>query len=131
MPRHRLASAARLAVLLVALVASPAFAATSSTSTGQISVAQVMDMLDRADGDRHAGQLLQAYLGGLGESAGVLLNATDAKGKAYVTCSKPMALNAGLVRDVLANGAPDNKRWGETAATPLIVSALVSMAGCR
>ena len=75
--------------------------------------------------------LLHAYLGGVGESAGVLLNATDAKGKAYVTCSKPMALNAGLVRDVLANGAPDSKRWAETAATPLIVSAMVSMAGCR
>ena len=131
MPHPRLALAARLAVLLVALAVSPAFAATPSTSTGQISVAQVMDMLDRADGDRQAGQLLHAYLGGVGESAGVLLNATDAKGRAYVTCSKPMALNAGLVRDVLANGAPDSKRWGETAATPLIVSAMVTRAGCR
>lgn len=120
-----------LAALLVALASAPAMAATPSTSNGQISVAQVMEMLDRADGDKHAGQLVQAYLGGLGESAGVLLSATNANGKAYVPCSKPMALNAGLVRDVLANGAPNRKSWGETAATPLIVNALVSMAGCR
>lgn len=119
-----------LALLLVAATA-PAIAATASTSKGQISVAQVMQMLDRAGSDKHAGQLLSAYLGGVGESAGVLLNATDAKGKPYVTCSKPMALDAGLVRDVLANGAPNTKSWGETAATPLLVNALVSMAGCR
>ncbi|KQV09162.1 hypothetical protein [Devosia sp. Root105] len=119
-----------LALLLVA-TAAPALAATASTSKGQISVAQVMQMLDRAGSDQHAGQLLQAYLGGVGESAGVLLNATDAKGKPYVSCSKPMALNAGLVRDVLANGAPNAKSWGETAATPLLVNALVSMADCR
>jgi len=119
-----------LALLLVAVTA-PAIAATSSTSKGQISVAQVMQMLDRARSDQHAGQLLQAYLGGVGESAGVLLNATDAKGKPYVSCSKPMALNAGLVSDVLANGAPNAKSWGETAATPLLVNALVSMADCR
>lgn len=118
-----------LALLLAA--AAPAMAATSSTSKGQISVAQVMEMLDRADSDTHAGQLVYAYLGGIGESAGVLLNATDAKGKAYVRCSKPMALDARLVRDVLSNGAPDSKSWGETAATPLIVSALVNMAGCH
>jgi hypothetical protein len=119
-----------LALLLVA-VTGPAIAATASTSKGQISVAQVMEMLDRADTDKHAGQLLYAYLGGVGESAGVLLNATDAKGKPYVTCSKPMALDATLVRDVLSNGAPSAKSWGETAATPLLVNALVSMAGCR
>ncbi|KQW86004.1 hypothetical protein ASC89_02770 [Devosia sp. Root413D1] len=127
MPRIRLSL---LALLLVAVTA-PAIAATSSTSKGQISVAQVMQMLDRAGSDQHAGQLLQAYLGGVGESAGVLLNATDAKGKPYVSCSKPMALNAGLVRDVLANGAPNAESWGETAATPLLVNALVSMADCR
>lgn len=119
-----------LALLLVATTV-PAMAATASTSKGQISVAQVMQMLDRAGSDKYAGQLLSAYLGGVGESAGVLLNAADSKGKRYVTCSKPMALDAGLVRDVLANGAPNTKSWGETAATPLLVNALVDMAGCR
>lgn len=119
-----------LALLLVTATA-PAMAATASTSKGQISVAQVMQMLDRAGSDKQAGQLLSAYLGGVGEAAGVLLNAADARGKRYVTCSKPMALDAGLVRDVLANGAPNTKSWGETAATPLLVNALVDMAGCR
>ncbi|MBN9362417.1 MULTISPECIES: chlorophyllide reductase [unclassified Devosia] len=127
MPRIR---SSLIALLLIA-AAAPAIAATPSTSKGQISVAQVMEMLDRAGTDKQAGQLLYAYLGGVGESAGVLLNATDAKGKPYVTCSKPMGLDAGLVRDVLTNGAPNNKSWGETAATPLLVNALVSLAGCR
>ena len=118
MPRIR---SSLIALLLIA-AAAPAIAATPSTSKGQISVAQVMEMLDRAGTDKQAGQLLYAYLGGVGESAGVLLNATDAKGKPYVTCSKPMGLT---------NGAPNNKSWGETAATPLLVNALVSLAGCR
>ncbi|WP_280138953.1 hypothetical protein [Devosia insulae] len=42
-----------------------------------------------------------------------------------------MLINAGLVRDVLANGAPNAKSWGETAATRLLVNALVNMASCR
>ena len=116
MPRIR---SSLIALLLIA-AAAPAIAATPSTSKGQISVAQVMEMLDRAGTDKQAGQLLYAYLGGV-----------DAKGKPYVTCSKPMGLDAGLVRDVLTNGAPNNKSWGETAATPLLVNALVSLAGCR
>lgn len=119
-----------VAGLLVA-VTLPAVAATSSTSGGRISVAQVMDILDRAGSDGHAAQLLQAYLGGLGESAGVLISATDATGKPYVTCERSMALDAGLVKKVLAKAAPDKRSWGETAATPLIVNALVTRAGCH
>lgn len=118
-------------ILLFALSAAPALAATPSTSTGQISVAQVMDVVSRAGSDGDAAMLLAAYLGGLGETAGVLLSATDAAGKPYVTCERSMALDAKLVSAVLKKAAPDKASWSETAATPLIVSALVSRAGCR
>lgn len=125
----RCLAAATLA--LAAVAALPAQAAMPSTTTGQISVAQVMDVLERAGNDGDAALLLGAYLGGLGETANVLLSATDAEGKRYVTCERSMALDSGLVRSMLKKAAPDRAVWGETPATPLIVSALVSRAGCR
>ena len=126
MPIRRLA-----ATVLLAFAVAPAMAETPSTSTGRVSVAQVMDALDRAGSDDKAAQLLTAYLAGLGESAGILLSATNAEGKPYVTCERPVALDDKLVRAVLKKAAPDKAIWTETAATPLIVSALVSRAGCR
>lgn len=121
----------RSLTLVLALMAAPALAATPSTSTGQISVAQVMDVIDRSGSDGDAAMLLAAYLGGLGETAGILLSATDSSGKRYVTCERSMALDAGLVTAVLRKAAPDKGSWTETPATPLIVSALVDRAGCR
>ena len=118
-------------IVILTLSAMPALAATPSTSSGQISVAQVMDVVSRVDSDANSAMLLAAYLGGLGETAGVLLSATDATGKPYVTCERSMALDAKLVSSVLKKAAPDKASWPETAATPLIVSALVSRAGCR
>lgn len=126
MPIRRVAVA-----VLIAFAVAPAVAETPSTSTGRVSVAQVMDALDRAGSDDQAAQLLTAYLAGVGESAGVLLSATDAKGKPFVTCERPVALDDKLVRTVLKKAAPDKAIWTETPATPLIVSALVSRAGCR
>jgi len=126
-PIRRLAAA----TLLTAAFAVPAMAETSSTSTGQVSVAQVMDALDRSGSEDKAKQLLTAYLAGLGETAGIMLSATNAEGKPYVTCERAMVLDDKLVRVVLKKAAPDKARWTETAATPLIVSALVSRAGCR
>jgi hypothetical protein len=116
---------------VLALLAAPALAATPSTSTGQISVAQVMDVINRSGSDGDAAMLLAAYLGGLGETAGILLSATDSSGKRYVTCKRSMALDAKLVTAVLKKAAPDKASWTETPATPLIVSALVDRAGCR
>lgn len=129
LPVRRLAAAAVFATATIA--AAPAMAAVASTSTGQISVAQVMAMLDKAGTDNTAAQVLTAYLGGLGETAGVLVSATSPQGKPYVTCERSMALDAGLVRAVLKKAAPRQGSWGETAATPLIVSALIDRAGCR
>jgi hypothetical protein len=127
-PIRRLAA---LSIAAACLAAIPVAAATPSTSKGQISVAQVMDILDRAPSDGHAAQLLTAYLGGLGETAGIMVSATNASGQPYVTCERSLALDDKLVRSMLKKAAPDKASWGETAATPLIVSALVSRAGCR
>jgi len=129
LPIRHLTATAVLAVAVAA--AAPALAAMPSTSTGQISVAQVMDVVGRAGNDGDAALLLGAYLGGLGETANILLSATNAEGKRYVTCERSMALDAGLVMAVLKKAAPDTASWGETPATPLIVSSLVSRAGCR
>lgn len=74
-PMRHLAAAS-----ILALTATLAQAATPSTATGQISVAQVMSMLEQAQGNPTAAQVLQAYLGGVGETAGVLISATDAAG---------------------------------------------------
>lgn len=131
MLRTLLLPLAQVAATLLVATATPALAAAATTSTGQISVAQVMDVLDRSGRDGDAALLLGAYLGGLGETANVLLSATDKTGKRYVSCERSMALDAALVTAVLKKAAPDKGSWAETPATPLIVSALVSRAGCR
>lgn len=119
------------AISLFALAASPTLAATPSTSTGRVSVAQVMDFLDRAGSDGQAALVLTAYLAGVGESAGILLSATNAEGKLYVTCERPVAIDDKFVRGVLKKAAPDKAGWTEMPATQLIISALVNRAGCR
>lgn len=119
------------AASILAFTGSAALAATPSTATGQISVAQVMSMLEQANSNATAAQVLQAYLGGLGEAAGVLISATDSAGRPYVSCERAMALDAATVRKTLTKAVPDNSDWAQTAATPLIVSALVTRAGCR
>ena len=119
------------AVMLFVLAAAPVQAATPSTSTGRVSVAQVMDFIDRAGSDGQAAMVLTAYLAGVGESAGILLSATNPDGKRYVTCERPVAIDDRFVRSVLKKAVPDKANWTETPATELIVSALVSRAGCR
>lgn len=42
-----------------------------------------------------------------------------------------MALDAATVRKALTKAVPDGSDWAETPATPVIVSALVTRAGCR
>jgi hypothetical protein len=119
------------ALMLAAAATSPALAETPSTPTGSISVAQVMDILDRASSERAALQLLQAYLGGVGEAAGVLVSATDQNGSRYASCDRSITLDEALVRDAIARAAPEKSNWTETPATPIIVNAMMQQAGCR
>lgn len=108
-------------------LSSPSVAA-PSTAQGQVSVAQVVEMLDKAPAERVARQVLTAYLSGLGEAAGVLLTArSDAK---LARCSKPLSLSDSQARQALA-AASRRKDRNEIAATPLLLSDMIKRAGCR
>lgn len=100
-----------------------------STAKGQISVAQVMEMMAKADSSTVAKQVLIAYVAGVGESAGVVL---DTMGKnASVSCRQAFSLDTASLRTALENGAPKQQSWAQTPATPLIVADMIKRAGCR
>lgn len=103
-------------------------AAAPSTAQGQVSVAQVIEMLDKAPTEKVARQVLTAYLSGLGEAAGVLLTtASDAK---LARCSKALSLSDTQARQALA-AASRRKDRNEIAATPLLLADMARRAGCR
>jgi hypothetical protein len=115
-------------VLLIAAAHSashPSLAA-SSTSKGEISVTQVVEMIREAPKNPAAKQVLVAYLLGVGETAGMLLNASP-----VTACKSTLRLDSLGVRYVLETAVPDRSRWQETAATPLIVKDLIARADCR
>lgn len=124
---HRFATFVATLSLVPALGAPLAFAA-PSTSRGQISVAQVMEMLDKAPNETTARQVLTAYLAGVGETAGAL--ADDAGEAAPAACKTRLSLSDKTARKALEAEA-DKASWSDTPATPLIVRDMVSRAGCR
>ncbi len=122
--------ATRIVAAIGALcIASPALAG-PSTSQGQISIAQVMEMLDKAPTNSTARQVLTAYLAGLGETASAMVDA--GKNSALpLTCKSRLQLHASAVRRALEAVPPTTHRWDETPATPVIVRDLIQRAGCR
>ncbi|WP_258593269.1 chlorophyllide reductase [Mesorhizobium sp. AR07] len=113
----------------VAFMTPLAAIALPSTATGQISVGQVMEMIEKADTSPIARQTLVAYVAGVGEATGVIV---DTIGSARtVSCSKPLSLDTGSVRAALEAGSPSQGSWSQTPATPLIVADMVKRAGCR
>lgn len=96
-----------------------------STKTGAISVAQVVQMLDQAPSNRMAQQVLTAYLGGVGEAVGVVI---DAGGS---LCQRPLALTTPEVRAAIAAAAATSAQANQIAATPLIVRDMLARAGCH
>ncbi|WP_445490684.1 chlorophyllide reductase [Rhodopseudomonas sp. RCAM05734] len=109
----------------------PTARAASSTSQGKISVTQVQSMLDRAAANATARQVMMAYLAGVGETAGVLMD--QAKGRSQASrlnCRRRLAIDEALVQAALARArTADNP--GETPATPLIVGELLKRAECE
>ena len=95
-----------------------------STKAGAISVAQIVQMLDQAPSNRTAQQVLIAYLGGVGEAAGAVLDGGGAP------CRRPLTLTAADVRSALA-AASGGAEASQSAATPLIVRDMLARAGCR
>lgn len=100
--------------------------AASSTSTGVISVAQVMEMLSQMTTNPTAQQVLVAYLAGLGEATGMLVNASP-----VTSCKRTLHLDAETVQRILEAAAPDRARWQEIPATPPIVEDLIARGECR
>jgi hypothetical protein len=116
------------AVLLLALtlgLAAPAMAL-PSTDNGQISVAQVVDLIQRAPSENAARNAAIAYLAGVGETAAVLLVEAQRLG---TSCSAPIGVSTDAALAVLSK-TPEAKR-GHTPATPILVFDLLDRAGCR
>lgn len=123
----------RIAIAMAAMVALPMLSNTAvalpSTAKGQVSVAQVMEMIAKAGSSSVAKQVLVAYVAGVGESAGAIL---DTMGDdAPVSCRQAFSLDTGSLRIVLENGAPKQQSWAQTPATPLIIADMIKRAGCR
>ncbi len=112
---------------LVPALGAPLALATPSTSHGQISVAQVMEMLEKAAHENTARQVLTAYLAGVGETAVALVD--DASETASFACKMQLSLSDRTARKALET-LVDKASWAEAPATPLIVRDMVSRAGC-
>ncbi|MDX7324768.1 hypothetical protein SJ307_22845, partial [Providencia rettgeri] len=73
MPLLGTASASFISTAFALGLATASMAA-ASTAKGQISVTQVMAMLDQASSNPTAGQVLTAYLAGVGETAAIIID---------------------------------------------------------
>lgn len=121
----RLAISAATFAALFAASPSVAMALTArSTSSGLVSVAQVSELLDMAPTDRAARQILTAYLAGVGEAAGVVVNMGGA------TCRHAVSLDPAHVRLALGKNRAGGSHVDEIPATPLIVHEMLTRAGC-
>ncbi|MET2826936.1 chlorophyllide reductase [Mesorhizobium shangrilense] len=125
----------KIAVAILGAVAASmlpfAAAALPSTAKGQVSVGQVMEMIAKADSSPIAKQTLIAYVAGVGEAAGVIVDTIGSGGSHLVSCKNSFRLDTGTVRAALQMAAPRQSSWSETPATPLIVADMVKRAGCR
>lgn len=114
------------------LIATPLVAqAAPTTRTGQISVAQVVELVSRADADPNARMTVIAYLAGVGEASGLMLSEAQKRGADPVQCSKPFNLDDKLALAAVTAAAPDRDTWAETPATLIIIADMFKRAGCR
>ncbi|WP_421761652.1 chlorophyllide reductase [Devosia sp.] len=126
----RISSIAALVTASLLLANSPVHAA-QSTSDGRVSVAQVMEMVEAVSTKPEALQILTAYLAGVGEAAGILTAAKDSKGRRYVSCARPLSVDANAALAAMNAAAPDRGKWGQIAATPILVAEITGRAGCK
>ena len=89
-----------------------------------------MEMIEKADTSPIARQTLVAYVAGVGEAAGAIVD-TIGNGSRTVSCRKSFSLDTGSVSAALEAGAPRQDSWSPTPATPLIVADMVKRAGCK
>ena len=105
--------------------------AAPSTSNGQVSVAQVLEMVTLAKSDPAARTTVIAYLAGVGEATGLMMAEAQRRGADSVHCTNAFNLDENVAVAALSAAAPDQSKWPETAATPIIIADMFSRAGCR
>ncbi len=123
---NTLRAAALLALSLG--LASPGQAA-PSTPAGEISVAQVVDLLERSPTDNAARNAAMAYLAGVGETTGLLVAEVGRRAPASIACTRPLALSSAAVLAALSRVEKGTR--DKTAATPILVDDMLRRAGCR
>lgn len=121
----------RVAAIISFVMTAGAAVAAPSTSRGQISVSQVRDMLEQARSNPTARQVLTAYLAGIGETAGGLIDAAGQEAAQVLACRDRFSLDDKAALRALESAAPNASLWTETAATPLILRDMLKRAGCR
>lgn len=111
--------------LAMALALAPPLA-TAATAASALSVAKVLDLFDTVESDPEAGKLLFAYLSGVGETAGILVEMAGQYG-ASLSCTSALTLDGDTVQSALrrAGGAPETRD-----ATPVIIEDMFRRAGC-
>lgn len=115
--------------IILALSMAPALAA-PSTSQGQISVAQVLELLEKSGSDSAARNAVVAYLAGVGETAGLLMADERVQRAGLIQCKTALSLADTNVVAALKAAAPDGATWEQTPATPIILIDMFARAGC-
>lgn len=122
-------NAMRNALFVLSLgLALPAHAV-PTTPAGAISVAQVVDLIQRSPKDNAARNAAMAYLAGVGEATGLLVVEARRRGHPGVTCTRPLAISSTAALAALSR--EEKGKWGKTAATPILVDDMLRRAGCR
>ena len=121
----------KYAALLVGIflgIGLPAQAA-PSTRDGEISVAQVAELIQRSSSDNAARNAAMAYLAGVGETTGLLIAEAERRTPGSITCTAPLGISSDTAFAALSR--MDRGKWGQTAATPILVNDMLSRAGYR
>ena len=100
-----------------------------STAAGEISIAQVVDLIQRSSTDNAARNAAMAYLAGVGEATGLLVKEARTRASDGIICARPLGMSSDAALAALSR--TDKARWQQTAATPILVNDMMARAGCR
>lgn len=100
-----------------------------STAAGEISVAQVVDLIQRSSTDNAARNAAMAYLAGVGEATSLLIKEAGVRTAGKITCARPLGISSDAALSALSQ--TDKALWKQTAATPILVDDMMGRAGCR
>lgn len=122
-------NAIRAALLALSLGLALPVQATPATPTGAISVAQVVDLIQRSPQDNAARNAAMAYLAGVGEATGLLVAEARRRAHVSISCARPLGISSSAALAALSH--TDRAKWDKTAATPILVEDMLSRADCR